>query len=211
MQPAKHMLAHSDVIRQHCMWSSDHCDIACGCQTTVTCISTSSSSMVLSRHGCRCNPLKSTYKCSIDLNRWQNVRVRKSCTACQSLTHCNVFCAALQVIRHYHGHLSGVYSLALHPTLDLLMTGGRDSVCRVWDMRSKVQAHVLSGHDDTVCSILSQPTDPQVRCCQVASKQLIRILSVFVFRYRAASDADSIWLLMHKWRQTCPLQLQYNA
>ena len=68
----------------------------------------------------------------------------------------------LQVIRHYHGHLSGVYSLALHPNLDLLMTGGRDSVCRVWDMRSKVQAHVLSGHDDTVCSILSQASDPQV-------------------------------------------------
>jgi len=41
------------------------------------------------------------------------------------------------VIRHYHGHLSGVYSLALHPTLDVLMTGGRDSVCRVWDMRTK--------------------------------------------------------------------------
>lgn len=68
----------------------------------------------------------------------------------------------VQVIRHYHGHLSGIYSLALHPNLDLLMTGGRDSVCRVWDMRSKVQAHVLSGHDDTVCSILSQASDPQV-------------------------------------------------
>jgi len=66
------------------------------------------------------------------------------------------------VIRHYHGHLSGVYSLKLHPTLDILMTGGRDSVCRVWDMRSKVQVHCLTGHDDTVCSILSQGTDPQV-------------------------------------------------
>jgi len=44
-----------------------------------------------------------------------------------------------QVIRHYHGHLSGVYSMALHPSLDVLMTGGRDSVCRVWDMRSKTQ------------------------------------------------------------------------
>ena len=68
----------------------------------------------------------------------------------------------LQVIRHYHGHLSGVYALKLHPTLDILMTGGRDSVCRVWDMRSKVQVHCLTGHDDTVCSILSQGTDPQV-------------------------------------------------
>lgn len=67
-----------------------------------------------------------------------------------------------QVIRHYHGHLSGVYALKLHPTLDILMTGGRDSVCRVWDMRSKVQIHALSGHDDTVCSIISQSTDPQV-------------------------------------------------
>ena len=36
-----------------------------------------------------------------------------------------------KVIRHYHGHLSGVYSLALHPTLDVLITGGRDSVARV--------------------------------------------------------------------------------
>lgn len=42
-----------------------------------------------------------------------------------------------QVIRHYHGHLSGVYALAVHPTLDVLMTGGRDAVCRVWDMRTK--------------------------------------------------------------------------
>lgn len=36
-----------------------------------------------------------------------------------------------KVIRHYHGHLSGVYCLELHPTLDILMTGGRDSVTRV--------------------------------------------------------------------------------
>lgn len=38
---------------------------------------------------------------------------------------------SFQVIRHYHGHLSGVYCLALHPTIDVLLTGGRDSVCRV--------------------------------------------------------------------------------
>lgn len=31
-----------------------------------------------------------------------------------------------KVIRHYHGHLSGVYSMALHPTVDVLCTGGRD-------------------------------------------------------------------------------------
>lgn len=35
------------------------------------------------------------------------------------------------MIRSYHGHLSGVYCLSLHPTLDVLITGGRDSVARV--------------------------------------------------------------------------------
>jgi len=36
-----------------------------------------------------------------------------------------------KVIRSYHGHLSGVFSLKIHPTLDILMSGGRDAVARV--------------------------------------------------------------------------------
>ncbi|MBA0616526.1 hypothetical protein Godav_016568 [Gossypium davidsonii] len=67
-----------------------------------------------------------------------------------------------KVIRSYHGHLSGVYCLALHPTIDILLTGGRDSVCRVWDIRTKMQIFALSGHDNTVCSVFTRPTDPQV-------------------------------------------------
>ena len=85
-----------------------------------------------------------------------------------------------KVIRSYHGHLSGVFSLKLHPTLDVLITGGRDAVARVskspsikvtviiflssqvWDMRSKQQIHVLSGHHGTVWSLETQGTDPQV-------------------------------------------------
>ncbi|CAN0855744.1 Protein pleiotropic regulatory locus 1 [Linum grandiflorum] len=67
-----------------------------------------------------------------------------------------------KAIRSYHGHLSGVYCLALHPTIDLLLTGGRDSVCRVWDIRTKMQAFALAGHDNTVCSVFTRPTDPQV-------------------------------------------------
>mmetsp|Transcript_2394 Transcript_2394/g.4480 ORF Transcript_2394/g.4480 Transcript_2394/m.4480 type:complete len:481 (+) Transcript_2394:283-1725(+) len=67
-----------------------------------------------------------------------------------------------QVIRHYHGHLSGVFCLKLHPTLDLLVTGGRDAVARVWDIRTKTQVHVLAGHDNTVASLLTRSTDPQV-------------------------------------------------
>lgn len=37
----------------------------------------------------------------------------------------------LQVIRHYHGHLSAVYAMDLHPTIDVLVTSGRDSTARV--------------------------------------------------------------------------------
>lgn len=67
-----------------------------------------------------------------------------------------------QVVRHYHGHLSGVFELKLHPTLDLLVTGGRDAVARVWDMRTKNQVFCLTGHDNTVGAILTKSTDPQV-------------------------------------------------
>ena len=82
-----------------------------------------------------------------------------------------------KVIRHYHGHLSGVYCLSLHPTLDVLITGGRgealflckeagdfelDSVARVWDMRTKHQVHILAGHNSTVGSLLTSSVDPQV-------------------------------------------------
>lgn len=69
---------------------------------------------------------------------------------------------ANKVIRHYHGHLSGVYSLSLHPTLDILVTSGRDASARVWDMRTKAQVHVLSGHTATVADVKCQDSDPQV-------------------------------------------------
>lgn len=65
-------------------------------------------------------------------------------------------------MRKYHGHLSGVYSIALHPTLDLLVTGSRDSTARVWDMRTKAEVHCLSGHTDIVSSIATQDYEPQI-------------------------------------------------
>lgn len=68
----------------------------------------------------------------------------------------------LQVIRHYHGHLSAVYCLALHPTIDVLITAGRDSTARVWDMRTKANVHTLTGHTNTVASVLCQAAEPQV-------------------------------------------------
>ena len=66
------------------------------------------------------------------------------------------------MIRHYHGHLSGVYSLSLHPTLDILVTSGRDASARVWDMRTKAQIHALTGHTGTVSDVKCQESDPQV-------------------------------------------------
>ena len=67
-----------------------------------------------------------------------------------------------KVIRNYHGHLSAVFTVALHPTLDLLITGGRDSVARVWDIRTKHQICVLGGHSGAVSSIITNGVDPQI-------------------------------------------------
>lgn len=52
--------------------------------------------------------------------------------------------------------------MTLHPTLDVLVTAGRDAVARVWDMRTKAQVHVLAGHKGTIASIISQDSDPQI-------------------------------------------------
>jgi pleiotropic regulator 1 len=61
-------------------------------------------------------------------------------------------------VRHYHGHLSAVYGLALHPTIDVLVSCGRDSTARVWDIRTKVNIHTLTGHSSTVSSVACQAT-----------------------------------------------------
>jgi len=97
-----------------------------------------------------------------------SIRIKKK----SSHTHTRVFDSfqmvkcwdleANKVIRHYHGHLSGVYSLSLHPTLDVLVTSGRDASARVWDMRTKAQIHVLSGHTGTVADVKCQESNPQV-------------------------------------------------
>jgi len=73
-----------------------------------------------------------------------------------------------------------VFSLALHPILDILITGGRDSVARVfrnrnhryligldwymqvWDMRTKHQINVLGGHTSAVSSLITSSVDPQI-------------------------------------------------
>ena len=61
-----------------------------------------------------------------------------------------------KVIRNYHGHLSGVYCLKIHDALNVLISGGRDSAARVWDIRVRKQIHALVGHSHTVGSIVTQ-------------------------------------------------------
>jgi pleiotropic regulator 1 len=52
--------------------------------------------------------------------------------------------------------------MSLHPTLDILVTAGRDASARVWDMRTKAQIHVLAQHTGTVADVKCQESDPQV-------------------------------------------------
>lgn len=66
------------------------------------------------------------------------------------------------MVRHYHGHLSGVFACALHPELDVLCTGGRDCAVRLWDIRTESQIHCMTGHRDAVVDIKMQAAEPQV-------------------------------------------------
>ena len=53
-----------------------------------------------------------------------------------------------------------MFALALHPTLNVMATGGRDSTVRLWDMRTKAEVQCLSGHRDIVECILMQNDEP---------------------------------------------------
>jgi WD40 repeat protein len=46
--------------------------------------------------------------------------------------------------------------MAIHPLLDLMVTGGRDSTARVWDMRTKQQIFALTGNQDRENNILER-------------------------------------------------------
>jgi WD40 repeat protein len=59
--------------------------------------------------------------------------------------------------------------MALHPTLDLLVTTGRDATARVWDMRTRSQVMSLNGHEHTVFNVKCQEADPQVITCSADS------------------------------------------
>ncbi len=66
------------------------------------------------------------------------------------------------------GHISTVRGLAVSPRHPYLFSCGEDKVCLdcvlnlTWDMRTKAQIHVLSGHTGTVADVKCQDSDPQV-------------------------------------------------
>eukprot|EP00835_Amoeboradix_gromovi_P004487 NODE_352_length_10276_cov_0.244178.p3 type:complete len:356 gc:universal NODE_352_length_10276_cov_0.244178:1133-66(-) len=61
---------------------------------------------------------------------------------------------ANKAIRKYHGHLHGVYCIALSDTGLWMASGGRDACCRIWDVRTRKQELVLTGHEKTISSVL---------------------------------------------------------
>lgn len=46
-----------------------------------------------------------------------------------------------RVVRDYHGHFSAVYTADVHPTLDVLATGSRDSTVRVRPLLTDLNSH----------------------------------------------------------------------
>lgn len=52
--------------------------------------------------------------------------------------------------------MSSVYYLALHPTMDF-SSQGRDSVCRIWDIRTRTLVYTLREHQNTISSVLTHP------------------------------------------------------
>jgi pleiotropic regulator 1 len=52
--------------------------------------------------------------------------------------------------------------LKIHEALNVLISGGRDSAARVWDIRVRKQVHALVGHSHTVGSIVTQESEPHV-------------------------------------------------
>ena len=96
-----------------------------------------------------------------------------------------------KIIRTYHGHLSAVYSLKLHPTLDVLASGGRDGTVRIWDIRSRTQIFALQ-HEGAVNCIESQAAEPQFISGSADNTVLSSVFRLAVGQLLLVNAAQSI-------------------
>ena len=91
--------------------------------------------------------------------------------------------------------------MALHPTIDVLVSCGRDSTARVWDMRTKTNIHTLSGHTSTVGTVVCQAADPQI----ITGIEIILFFGrakIFIqFQRQLLSGMLTLFLFIdHRWR-----------
>ena len=91
--------------------------------------------------------------------------------------------------------------MALHPPIDVLVSCGRDSTARVWDMRTKTNIHTLSGHTSTVGTVVCQAADPQI----ITGIEIILFFGrakIFIqFQRRFLFGMLTLFLFIdHRWR-----------
>jgi WD40 repeat protein len=55
------------------------------------------------------------------------------------------------------GHTSCIWSIAFHPTLPLLASGGNDKTAKVWDATTGAELLALKGHTESVNSAQFSP------------------------------------------------------
>jgi pleiotropic regulator 1 len=66
-----------------------------------------------------------------------------------------------QIINQYQP-ITEVYTLGYLPHLNILVSGGKDHLIQIWDLRAKVSTQSLSGHKQSVTKLRTNPTLPQL-------------------------------------------------
>lgn len=66
------------------------------------------------------------------------------------------------MVRHDHKHLSGVYPIGVHLTIDVFFTGGRDTEVHVWEVPTKALVYVFGSHTVVINSVAVAADDPQI-------------------------------------------------
>lgn len=62
-----------------------------------------------------------------------------------------------ELLKTLTGHKNGVYSLAISPDGQTLVSGSRDSTIKIWNLETGELLHTLTGHEDSVSSLAISP------------------------------------------------------